>query len=201
MTTYAWPTSSGFKVESCSIYLKPNTREFTSQYSGGLQAVDLLGERLCMSLRLPACPASDGALRSAFFNRLRGVHWVSAYHFAQPQPNGTQRGAPVLSASVAQGASALPMSNGSNGFTYLPGDMLGVGGQLFQVADPATFNGSGLATVTVANRVRAVNGISVGAAVTWDRPTTTWRLGSSVAVGYAAYKVSQALDLDLIETW
>lgn len=201
MSDFAWPTTPAFGVESCSVYLQPNTREFTSQYTGSFQAVDLLGERFRMALRLVACFANDAAAREAYFNRLLGVHRIIAPHLVRPQPLGTQRGTPALSANVLQGASALPMNGGTNGKTFEPGDMLGVGGEWFQVAETATFNGSGLATVQMVNRVRSPGGLSSASAVTWDRPTTTWRLASSVSSRYLQAHLCDAMDLELIQAW
>jgi hypothetical protein len=197
MTTYAWPSGGGWLPSMCSITLKPNTREFESQYSGAYQGVDLMGERFVMSLRLPAVARRDAGAREAFFNRLRGVHFVSTWHFARPQPLGTQRGAPTLSADVAQGATSLPMSNLTTSATWLAGDMLGIGGQLFQVAADVTVSGT-TATVTVVNRARAA--LSNGAAVTWDRPTAEWRLTAPVVVSHVPGLV-EPVDLDLVQVW
>lgn len=200
-TVYAWPTTSAFLVRDCSIYLEPNTRGFTSPYTNGFQSIDLMGERLHMSISMAGCTAADGAQRQAYWNRLRLSNWISAYHFARKKPYGTQRGTPTLLAAVAQGASALPMTGGTSGATFLPGDMLGCGGQLFEVADAVTFDGSGHATVNVSNRVRSVTGIAISTAVLWDKPTTNWRLASSVAVLFTPDHICGPLDVELIETW
>lgn len=199
MTTFAWPTSNAFRVENVSVYLRPNTREFVSQYTGGFQGFDLLGERWVMTGRLPIASSDDGALREAYFNRLRGVHFVSAHHFRRPVPRGTQRGVPVLSNNVAQGASALPISGGTPGATFEAGDMLGVGGELFQVAEAVAFNGSGLATIQTVNRVRPLAGLAAGTAVVWDRPTAVWRLTSPVAVLHQPGAWCEALDLQFVQ--
>lgn len=201
MTVYAWPTTTAFRHESCSASLQSNVRGFESPYTHSFKALDLLGEYLRMTVRLPFCSAADGAAREAFFGRLLGANLVSVYHLGRAAPWGTQRGTPRLRSAVAWGATTLPMIGGTSGATFEPGDMLGCGGELFMVADRATFDGAGDADVAVANRVRSASGFAANTAVTWDRPTTTWRLASPVSVGYVAYRVSQPLDIDLIQTF
>lgn len=198
MTSYAWP--SGWTPQTCTEpVLRPNARVFNSQYSGAFQAVDLLGERFMQRLRLrPAIGAVEAGERAAYFNRLRGAHFVTAHAFTRPQPTGTQRGAPTLSANVAQGATSFPMAGLTNGATWLAGDMFGVGGQLFQVAVSITVSGT-TATVTTVNRARAA--LTSSAAVTWDKPTASWHVANLVEVMREPGLISQAVDLDLIQSW
>lgn len=93
------------------------------------------------------------------------------------------------------------MTGGTAGATFKPGDMLGIGGELFQVADLATFSGSpAVATVNTVNRVRSSTGINSGTAVLWDKPTANWRLASPVPQGYESV-FALPLDFELIQTW
>lgn len=199
MTTHPWPT--GLEPSACSVRLTTNKREFTSQYSGAYQAVDLFGERFQMAIRLPATDEVNSSLREALFNALAGSDFVLAWHFKRPVPLGTMRGTPALNAPSLQGSKTLSISGASPGATLLPGDMLGVSGQLYQVAYPSAivFNGSGIASVPVVNRVTPVAGLPNGAAVTWNRPSVAWRLASAVAVEYEIGRYSEPLDLDLIQ--
>jgi hypothetical protein len=71
---------------------------------------------------------------------------------------------------------------GQAGTTLLAGDLLGVGGLLLMVAADATANGSGVITVTLANRLRTAQSIS--AAVTWNQPTAPMRLLQNSGVQY-----------------
>lgn len=201
MTTYAWPTTSAFAVANCSLYLEPNTRQFTSAYTNSVQSIDLLGERWHMTIHLPQVTAAEGALREAFTNRLRMTGWISAWHFARAHPLGTMRGTPTLGSAVSQGASALPLVGGVSGATLLPGDMLGVATELFMVADAVTFDGSGHATVNVANRVRTLAGLASATAVVWDKPKTNFRLGSPVSISQMIGRAADAMDIELIEAW
>lgn len=196
MSTYDWPAA--WALTRCSIYLKPNTREFRSPYGGAYQGIDLLGERFVMTGCLPPALRVDSGAREAFFNRLRGVHFIRAWHFGRPYPVGTQRATPRLSAAVAQGASSFPMENLTNGATWLAGDMFGIGGQLFQVAANVTVSGT-TATVTTTNRARAA--LSDEAAVTWDKPTAEWVLTSPVAVLHQGGRVIDETEFELEQVW
>lgn len=200
-TVYAWPATSAFAVANCNIYLEANTRGFSSPYTNGFQAIDLLGERWHMTIHLSAVTAAEGAAREAFLNRLRMTNWISAWHFARKAPLGTMRGTPSLSADVVQGATALPITGAVAGTTLLPGDMLGVGTELFMVADPVTFDGSGHGTVNIANRVRTLAGLASTTAVVWDKPTTNWRLASPVSISQMLGRAADAMDIEMIETW
>jgi hypothetical protein len=195
MSTFTWP--SAWTVDAVAFYLLPNVRAFISQYSGAFQAVDLLGERFMMSGRLSMARLSDGGAREAFFNRLLGANLIAAWHLARPQPIGTQRGTPTLSADIAQGATSLPMQGLTNGATWLAGDMLGVGGQLFQIAADVTVSGT-TATITIANRARAA--LSSGASVTWDKPTANWRLITPPQPSYRSV-FAEAIDFELMQVW
>jgi hypothetical protein len=193
--TYNWPAA--WTLDDCSLMLSPLVTSFESA-NRAWQGLDQLGERWMMTGRLSMAKMVDGGAREAFFNRLRGVNVIAAWWFARPAPIGTQRGSSlVLSANVAQGASVLPISGGTNGATLLAGDMIGCGGQLFQVADDATFS-SGAASINTVNRSRAF--IASTTAIVWDKPTTLWRLASPV---YASYRsvFAQPIDIELIETW
>lgn len=98
---FNWPAA--WPLRNCSVVLSPNVQVAESPYTKSFQGVDLLGERFVMRGQLDVVPWADGGEREAFFNRLRGVHWISAWHFRRPAPLGTQRGTPTLSAAVAQG--------------------------------------------------------------------------------------------------
>jgi hypothetical protein len=161
--------------------------------------MDMLGERFIQSVRLGVMrgAVASGA-RQAFFNRLRGANFVTVHALARPQPMGTQRATPTLSANVAQGASSLPLASVTNGATLLAGDMLGVSGQLFQVAADVTFSGT-TGTVSTTNRARAA--LSSGASVTWDKPTADWRVANLVEVLLGPGMIAEPVELQLIQVW
>ena len=105
-------------------------------------------------------------------------------------PPGTAAQADVylwMTRSSGLGSAALQVDNAqlepgtsASAYSWPPtlraGDMLGVGGQLFQVADDVTLNDAGAGTVNVVNRVRS--SIASGSAVTWLRPTAEFYLPS-----------------------
>lgn len=70
-----------------------------------------MGERWRLVLELPPRFRSQGGALEALFNRLRGVHKLSLPYFARARPGGTLRGAPLLSADVAQGATTLVLKS------------------------------------------------------------------------------------------
>jgi len=192
MTVYDWPDA--FLCSECSILLDPNTREFESPFTRAYQSIDLLGERFRMTVSLPPRYRRESGALEAFFNKQRGVNRIRAWHLARPEPVGTLRGAPTLAAAAAQGAAALSVSGSG---TLAAGDMLGVGGLLFQVAEDCS--GAGTIAVPLVNRARIA--LASGAAVTWYRPSSTWRLADPrVPVRHSAV-VAQGVEVELIETW
>jgi hypothetical protein len=198
MTSYAWPTD--WLPAACTEpVLRPNVGIHESPYTGSQQSIDELGERFMQSLRLvPTRGAVASGARQAFFNRLRGAGFVTVHALARPQPMGTQRATPTLSANVAQGAASLPLTGVTNGATLLAGDMLGVSGQLFQVAADVTFSGT-TGTVATTNRARAA--LSSAASVTWDKPTADWRVANLVEILLNPGMISEPVDLELIQVW
>lgn len=82
--------------------------------------------------------------------------------------------------------------------TLLAGDMLGCSGQLFQVAADTTLSDAGAGSVPIVNRVRTA--ISSGTALTWQRPTATFRVAAPPRAWHSGGHV-QFGELDLIETW
>ncbi len=182
MSTITRPTQ--FIPRACTLMLATNQRVSASPFGGSEQAVDMLNDRWMMSCDLPPASHGNAAWLEAFIGSMRGqVNVVALYHFARPQPRGTARGTMLINGAVAQGASSIAIDgiSPSTG-TLLAGDMLGVAGQLFMVAADVTASG-GAATVTIVNRVRTA--IADNSSVTWDRPTTLFRLVSSPSVAFA----------------
>lgn len=194
MTTFAWPAT--LIPSRFDIALQPNVREFESPFSRAHQTVDLLGERWKVSVTLPPVRRVNAGAREAFFLRLRGVHWVSAWHFAREIPAGTMRGSPTA-AAAAQGADTLTLNTAAS-VTLQAGDMFGIAGQLFMAAAFAQASAQGVMSVPVCNRTRVA--ITAGAAVTWSRPTATFRLQDPAAFSHVP-GYSEPASFDLIETW
>ena len=115
MTWYAWPEH--WLPRDFSMRILPNIRDFEGAYTPSVDVVDLLGERWMVSMSLP--PEEDPievAAREAFFDRLKGrAHGITLSHLRLPVPQGTLRGAPTLSASAAQLANTISITNARSG--------------------------------------------------------------------------------------
>lgn len=200
VTAYAWPAA--WALQEASLVIVPNVRDYRSQYGGQEDSVDLLGEYFVMKGLLPPALSLDAGAREAFFNRLRGTHVVTAWWFKRPVPVGTQRGTPTLSATVLQGSQVLPLANLTSGATYKAGDMLGVGGQLFQVADDVLVSGT-TANVNTVNRAR--EDIASASVVTWDKPTASFKVKNIVEVvhdrGNADLHMIRATQVEMHQWW
>lgn len=170
MATYDWPTT--LLPQTASIGLRKAGLQFASPFNGSRQAIDFIAERWVLSITLPPKrrrDAAPGVIESLLFRLAGGLNQARCWHFARPVPLGTMRGTPTLSATVNRGATSLAITT-TAGATLKAGDMIGAGGQLFQVADDCTANGSGAISVPLVNRVRAT--IASGTSVVWDKPTS-----------------------------
>jgi hypothetical protein len=195
---YPWT----FPVSRFEMRILPNTRVFTGPYTPTTQTLDLLGERLMVSMDLP--PSNDsieGAKREAFFNRLKGsANLITIGHQKLKAPQGTLRGstavtwlsggspatwlsggsaatwiggAPVLAAPIAQLASTGTV-NCRAGYTLLAGDWFGLGGQLVQSMTNTVADGSGNMPIEFQPRARQT--IAAGTPILWDAPTANFIL-------------------------
>lgn len=215
MTVYAWPATAAFKCSRFELRVAPNLRTFTGPYTPTTQVLDLLGERWAAQVDItPTNSVAAGAEREAYFDRLKGqAHQISMWHLRLPQPQGTLRdgaaisvvngsaaavavvngaaaavtiisGTPVLAAAVAQLANTCTVRTFA-GRTLLPGDMLGIAGQLVRVMAAATADGSGHMAVEFQPRARAA-WPALGL-VAWDRPTANFQLraGDGVPTAWA----------------
>lgn len=177
MSNYSWPAA--VTVKRTHFFIAPAARTFTSPYSRAVQAVDLMAEvwRAQVDITDDISKVTGGQVE-ALFDRLKGpVNTISLYHFGRPAPLGTMRGTPTLSASAAQLANTVSIST-TTGNTLLAGDMIGIGGQLCRVMADAVSVAS-VMTVEIAPRLRVA--MSSGAAVTWDKPTSTFIMAADSA--------------------
>lgn len=176
---------SAFKPRTCAFTQSANQRVNAAPFGGSEQAVDLLNDRWLVSLELRAQTLAEAATIEAFIAAMRGqTNTCALWHFMRAAPRGTMRGTLTMSATAAQGAASIIVTGGAGqaATTLLQGDLLGVGGLLLMVASDCTANGSGVITVPITNRLRTTQ--SSGAAVTWDKPTTSFRLLNTSGVHY-----------------
>lgn len=78
-------------------------------------------------------------------------------------------------------------------------DMLGAGGQLFQVQSDTLLNDAGAGSVPVVNRVRAT--ISIGTAVVWSQPTAEFIMPAMQSGPVYRPGAIESAALDLVEVW
>lgn len=180
MSTIALPAD--FCPRDFSLRLQVNQVAFSSPFGGSEQVVDRGNDRWTASMTLPARRTGEGAAIEAFVAGLRGLtNTVGIYHFARPIPRGTMRGTPISNFAPI-GSASITIPNAGIGATLLAGDLIGVSGLLLMVASDAVADGGGSMVVPIVNRLRTA--ITGGAAVTWDKPTTLFRLASSSSVQY-----------------
>ena len=187
------------QLSSGQLTLATNQRVSAAPFGGSEQAVDLLNDRWLCSLNLPPNSQANAAELEAFIGSMRGqTNTVALSHPLRKAPRGSMRGTLTLAAAAAQGAATLSITGGAGqaGTTLLAGDLVGVGGLLLMVAADATANGSGVISVTLANRLRTAQ--SSGAAVTWNAPTVPMRLLQSSGVQYQP-GYAGAISLDFAE--
>ena len=180
MSDYTWPNVAAFTPRRFQMMVMANTRTFASPYTQGLQVIDLLADYWAVSLDM--APGNDpivGGQIEAFFDRLKGAaNRVVLWNLKRPSPLGTMRGTPTLAATAAQLANTASIQT-TAGATLLAGDMVGIGGQLVRSMTNTAADGSGLMSLEFAPRLRTVQ--NSGAAVTWDRPTSTFVMTSNGA--------------------
>lgn len=197
MTQIALPASAGFS--QFNLVANFTTVSFASPYGGSEQVTDLVNDRWYVSAELACNTFARAAALRAWITAMHGqANTVLLYDPGNPAPAGTLRGTLTLNASAAAGAASLTITGGAGqaGKTLLAGDLVGVGGQLFQVSTDTTFNGSGVGTVPIANRVRVA--LSNGASVAWDKPTAEFRIVSKPRVDFVP-GYARAVPIDFAE--
>ncbi len=195
MTAYAWP---GWRVSSFELRIQPNTRTFVGPYTPNVQVLDFMGERwVCKMSVVPSTDPLVGAAMEAFFDRLKGpANQIVLGHQKFSAPQGTMRGTPVLTASVAQLANTATLTT-TAGATLRAGDMLGINGQLVRVMADATADGAGHMMIEFQPRARVA--WTIGAVVTWNAPTANFMMKADSAPITWVPGYSDAITVELIE--
>jgi hypothetical protein len=192
MATYDWPTA--FTPQTVSWGLRKAGVQFRSPFGGTLESVAFPGSWWAVTVSLPPRLLAVGSAGAAFFERLAGgVDRVRVPYWPRLKPRGTLRGTPVLELPVARGDSTLYL-NGSG--SLQAGDMLGIGSQLFRVAEDCA-DLAGSITVPVANRSRSA--IAAGSIVTWDRPTAICCMPAMTSARGFEPGIASSLGVDLEE--
>jgi len=194
------PAGDAFGV--AAIVFNPTTPKaaWVAPFTGQVQSISHLGDRLRATVRFRPCNAADGARREAFFVQMASTgDWVRLAHW-RGTPAGTLRGTPTVSSAASAGARTLVVQ-GVAGDTLLGGDMLGVNGQLVMTGyTGAVANGSGVLSVPLAVPLRKA--VSSAQAVTWQGPTGTFQLADD----QLAYTIGRSgwhapLELTFVEAY
>lgn len=191
MATITWP--SELYVARLNFGIKKAGIQWRSNHNGFAQSIDFVADRWMASLTLPMRQAWDAGHAESIMNFLAGgVNFVDIWHFARPAPVGTLRGTPTIASGAVRGDDEIVITGTG---TLVPGDMLGVGNQVFQVRESVTVSGS--TAVKTVNRVRST--ISIGAAVVWDKPKIRMNMPSMEGnIGFATI-VGEEFTIDLEE--
>lgn len=177
MTIFAYPNTTDFAPQGFTWGVRSNDREFVSQMSGSVQTVGMPGTRWSAMLNFNNQSRESRPAVEAFFAKCRREHRIAMWNLSRPEPRGSiNRTGVTLGSAAAQFSTQLVLAGCGANATIKAGDMLGVPGQLFMVADDATADGSGVMTVQLTHEVRAAQ--LSGAAVTLVRPTADFKLVS-----------------------
>jgi hypothetical protein len=175
MAVLDWPADAAFVPRAVGFSAITPKSGFQSFFTGQMQTVSHLADRLRLALTLPPCEPLAAGAREAFFMALASSgDLVRLGQLVRPEPEGTLRGAPTVHTTTAAGARTLPVQT-TAGATVLPGDVLGSAGQLLIAAYPgATADGAGLLQMPLVLPLRAA--LASGTGVGWQAPTTPMQL-------------------------
>lgn len=159
--------------------LETNTQAFTSPFTRAVQRVSLGGSRWVLTATLPAMRRDAAAAWQAFFLQLEGA--ANTFYGFDPDakdPRGqarTKPGTPQVNGANQTG-STLNVDGCPAGVVgwLLPGDYVGVNGELKMVTGPVSTNGSGQAAVPFKPALR--NSPADNAAITLTRPACAMTL-------------------------
>lgn len=176
MANITWPSD----LYPSEFSLKRYTKVFrgNSNYTQKGQTYNLLNDRWLCSLSIPSKDAASAGKVDALMNSLRaGANTVSLWHMQRPNILGSIGASPTCqSAPIGSSTISLTVPAGSRLYA---GDMLGISGQLLQVAFDCTTATTTL-IVTLVGRTRKVTSGSV----TTASPTAQFRLIGTASSTY-----------------
>lgn len=198
MADITWPTSGrAFAPEAQDEGVEWDV-EITVARNGRIFTRALPGARWVCTLKIPedvvAYLTERRQLEALLMSLRGGANRLLLWNLLTPSPRGTLNGSPTLSAGASAGATSISVT-GASGKTLLRGDRIaiGSGGQRVMVIADATLDGA----VTIEPALRAA--ASLGTAVVWDKPTTTYVLRDARNVFPARADKLPALSIDLVE--
>lgn len=198
MTDYTWPST--VIPTSSEWQLVANTAAFVSPLSGTTRTLARGGSRWACSLSCRNLRAEKRATLLAFLTRLEGQR----HRVVLPDHAFVKRGTLAVNPLVKGGGqtgNSLAVDGATAAKTLLAGDWISVGGLLYMVADTATVDGAGEASIPITPRLRSAPGDN--ATVTVVSPTGRFLLSgntlswSNAAGGRAG--VLSTVVVDLVE--
>lgn len=172
MTTLAWPAVS-VQPTRMEWWLQAITQEHVSPLTGALQTQELPGAYWRVRVEYHNLLEADCRLIWAWLGKMRGrAGRVYLPNLGRPTPKGVGGGSPAVSGASQTGAS-LQVSGGplSTSGWLVPGDFIGVNGQMYLVTADVATDGSGVAAIPIAPPLRE-SPPDLGA-VTLSSPTIT----------------------------
>jgi len=199
MATQDLPPEIGAAAARLSLSLAVSASVSTGFFTGQRTVRSNAADRLRATLTYPPCNAVLAASREAF---LFGVISAGDYiRLALPhrlQRRGNMAGSPVVTSNTAAGSRTLPITTTAGAY-LLPGDWIGVGGNLLQCGYAgATANGSGAMTVPLT--LPTQRAITAGAAVAYNAPTGVWQIDDEgVQLDYSAPVILGGIAVPLLQ--
>jgi hypothetical protein len=197
MTTPTFPgtlTPSGMTWALIS-----NSQSSQSPLSKAVKTYELPGAAWSVTLSYSNWLDEDLAPLEAFLNSLRGMAGrFLLWNMKRPKPRGVATGTPVVVNSGST-KTALKTSGWTASKTgiLLPGDFVGVNGELKQVIDSVDSDSSGDATLTIEPPLRTIP--DDDAAITTDKPTATFMLIDDKQASFQYQSVFGAVTIQAIE--
>jgi hypothetical protein len=159
--------------------LVSNTQRFESPLTRSVQTLEIPGARWAAKLTFRGLNRTQAATLIGFLAQLRGqAGRFYLWNHANPTPAGTALGTATTSSSIVQGANTVTTGGWTANQTslLLPGDYIGLGGELKMVVTQAASDGSGNATLTFEPPLRNISGVASGTAIVVTKPTTVFML-------------------------
>ena len=135
---------------TCRFSLMPNTQIFESPLNRTVQTLELPGARWTFALEYKGLTLADARALKAFFAQLRGMagrFYLGDY--SHRTPSGTAAGSPMVKGAGQSGSTLITYGWTPNqAALLLPGDYIGVNGELKLVTAVCASDASGNATIT-----------------------------------------------------
>lgn len=176
MSTQSFPTLTRTAPTVVNFALIPNTQIFTSPINRSTQTLELPGARWRAKMEYRNVLESDARILKAFFAKLRGA---SGRFYLADMSHKTPAGT-ALGSGIVKGAAESGSSISTDGWTanqtslLLPGDYVGIGGELKIITTAISSDGTGNATITFEPPLRSTPADNSAIVVTM--PTCIMRL-------------------------